>query len=231
MLDQDVTLSRRCETLAQIFAAASGPLWLVTRGAIDTEPAQSALWGVARAAALEHATVALQLIDLDPSADDATDLAALTDMLAHGADREQAAYRAGRRLVARLTRLPRARNETRPVPALHADATYLVTGGLGALGRHVAMWLVARGAKHVVLAGRRVPGENAGGANDNSQIRIVETDVADPSRVQALIALIGDEMPPLKGVIHAAGLLDDAPLAEQTETDSRPCWRPKRPAR
>ncbi|MFL9915755.1 SDR family NAD(P)-dependent oxidoreductase [Paraburkholderia fungorum] len=227
VLDKDVMLSRRCETLAQILAATSGPLWLVTRGAIDTDPAQSALWGLARAVAVEHTTVALQLIDLDPSADDATDLAALTDVLAHGADREQAAYRDGRRLVARLTRLPRARNETRPMPALHADATYLVTGGLGALGHHVAMWLVARGAKNIVLAGRRVPGENAGGASNDSQIRVVETDVADPSRVQALIALIADEMPPLRGVIHAAGLLDDAPLAEQSRERFEAVMAPK----
>jgi len=101
--------------------------------------------------------------------------------------------------------------------ALHPDAAYLVTGGLGGLGLCVADWLADQGARHLVLVGRRDPDEAARPRLDALRRRgvRVETDrvdVADPDAVQACVAALG---PALRGVVHAAGVLDDGILLQQ----------------
>ncbi|MGE5514808.1 MAG: SDR family NAD(P)-dependent oxidoreductase [Bacteroidota bacterium] len=91
-------------------------------------------------------------------------------------------------------------------PLLDPDATYWVTGGLGGLGRIFAGWLVERGARHVVLSGR-----SAVAADDprltalGPHVRYATCDMADGVAVAQLAASLA----PLKGVIHAAGVLDD----------------------
>jgi acyl transferase domain-containing protein/D-arabinose 1-dehydrogenase-like Zn-dependent alcohol dehydrogenase/acyl carrier protein len=101
------------------------------------------------------------------------------------------------------------------------DATYLVTGGLGALGLEAARLLAARGAKHLVLTGRRgaasakaqqvVDELTAAGV----QVVVSKTDVAEADQVAAMFRHLRETMPPLKGILHAAGVLADGILAEQ----------------
>lgn len=102
-----------------------------------------------------------------------------------------------------------------------ADGTYLISGGLGALGLLTAEWMVKQGARHLVLTGRHAPGNqarkrigklNAAGA----LVTVVQGDIASESEVQALVEKIQTTMPALKGVIHAAGVLDDGVIMEQT---------------
>jgi nucleoside-diphosphate-sugar epimerase/acyl carrier protein len=100
------------------------------------------------------------------------------------------------------------------------DATYLITGGLGSLGLVVAQWLVERGARHLVLVGRRGPGAAAQAAlaeweRLGVQVRVRQADVAQAEEVQALLESLGAQ-PPLRGIIHAAGVLDDGVLRQQT---------------
>ena len=100
-----------------------------------------------------------------------------------------------------------------------ADGTYLVTGGLGGLGLAVAQWLAERGARHLVLAGRRAPDEAARLAVDaltraGAHVHVARVDVADPKQVADMLAEIAERMPPLKGVVHAAGVLDDGILLQ-----------------
>lgn len=111
--------------------------------------------------------------------------------------------------------LPRERSAS-PV---RGDRTYLVTGGFGALGREVAKRLVEQGARHVVLAGRhpddavtRSIAADAAAAN----IQGWQIDVADAASVASVIGRIKDELPPLGGIVHAAGLLEDATLQNQS---------------
>ena len=104
---------------------------------------------------------------------------------------------------------------------LLSDATYLVVGGFGALGQMVARWLVGRGARNIVLAGRSTPSrEFEGFAQTASEhgVRVVArtVDIASEESLSALMAQIKQEMPPLRGVVHAAGVLDDGVLTEQT---------------
>ena len=108
--------------------------------------------------------------------------------------------------------------------SIRSDATYLVTGGLGGLGLQVAGWLASRGAKNLVLAGRR--GLEGSGAEalaevnrlQASGVRVlaVSADVSTSGGVAGLLAAIeGSGMPPLRGLIHAAGVLDDGALSGQ----------------
>jgi acyl carrier protein len=96
-----------------------------------------------------------------------------------------------------------------------------VTGGLGSLGLRVARWLVERGASHLVLVGRREPGEEARKviaecAEKGAEVRVAPADVAREEDVDRVMAMIASEMPPLRGIVHAAGVLDDGVLSQQT---------------
>lgn len=107
-----------------------------------------------------------------------------------------------------------ARPLPRPLP-LKADGTYLLTGGLGGFGLAVADWLVARGAGTVVLAGRSgaaTPEAQAGVdrlRSGGARVRVERCDITDRAAVDAMLARIRAELPPLRGVLHAAMVLDD----------------------
>lgn len=97
---------------------------------------------------------------------------------------------------------------------VRADATYLITGGTGGLGLATARRLIDRGARNLVLLSRNRPADrvlNELGAN----MRHIAADVADPRAMDVVFATIAQEMPPLRGVIHAAGILADAVLEQQ----------------
>lgn len=94
---------------------------------------------------------------------------------------------------------------------VRADASYLVTGGLGALGLGLARWLADQGARRLVLLGRSAPKESAQRAldalrDDGVSVRTAAVDVSDR---EALAALLDDLDAPLAGVFHCAGVLDD----------------------
>ncbi len=100
---------------------------------------------------------------------------------------------------------------------IHADATYLITGGLGALGMQVAAWLVSQGAHHLALLGRRAPtGEAvqriAALEADGARVAALQGDVADAASLEKALRQIPADFPPLRGVMHAAGVLDDGVL-------------------
>jgi acyl transferase domain-containing protein len=100
-------------------------------------------------------------------------------------------------------------------------ATYLITGGLGGVGLRLAGWLAQRGARHLVLAGRSGPSPAAREAIDRLtaggvHVRAVRADVADGEQVAALLAEIRAELPPLAGIFHAAGVLADGVLQQQS---------------
>jgi myxalamid-type polyketide synthase MxaB len=106
--------------------------------------------------------------------------------------------------------------ERETAPVLHR-ATYLVTGGLGELGLAVARWMVEKGAGRVVLCGRGKPSTAAAVAisemaRTGAQIEVVEADVSAVEQVNALIAAAHKPAWPLRGIVHAAGVLRDCPL-------------------
>ncbi len=121
--------------------------------------------------------------------------------------------------------------EATPV-VLHKDATYLITGGLGALGLQIAQQLVADGAQHLVLAGRRgvTTAEQqqilAQLAADGAAVHVVAADMAQASAVEQLLQKCR-QIGPLRGIVHAAGLVDDGVLTGQTRERFAAVMQPK----
>jgi NAD(P)-dependent dehydrogenase (short-subunit alcohol dehydrogenase family)/acyl carrier protein len=201
-------------------------LYLVTRGAQSVngrgpvQVAQAPLCGLGKTIALEHPELRCTRLDLDPSIP-VQPAALLREM--SGADREdQVALRSGERYVARLVRAPAAwaakGAEETPI---RGDRSYLITGGLGGLGLTVARWLVQRGAGLVFLAGRKEPAAQAQRLlkelnQSGVKVRSVQADVAQAAQVTRLLAEIEQSGKPLAGVVHAAGVLHDKMLLEQT---------------
>ncbi|MEW5812160.1 MAG: type I polyketide synthase [Actinomycetota bacterium] len=99
------------------------------------------------------------------------------------------------------------------------DRTYLITGGLGAIGLHTAAHLAQLGAGDLVLTSRRAPSEQAQALIDDiterykCRVHVVTADVGDADEVGGLLDRIRAELPPLAGVVHLAGVLDDALLS------------------
>jgi NAD(P)-dependent dehydrogenase (short-subunit alcohol dehydrogenase family)/acyl carrier protein len=196
-------------------------LWIVTRGAVaaGAEPAPvsiaaSTLWGLGRVIALEHPEAWGGLLDLaaEETADDAATVLA---EIAGASGEDHIALRAGRRYVGRLVRgrLPEGSG-----PSLRADATYLITGGLGALGLRVAQWMVERGARHLVLTSRRGADDPAaqealaGLERAGAEVWIRKADVADGPALARLLEEVDAGLPPLRGVVHTAGIVEDGIL-------------------
>jgi NAD(P)-dependent dehydrogenase (short-subunit alcohol dehydrogenase family)/acyl carrier protein len=117
----------------------------------------------------------------------------------------------------------------RGVARARHDAAYLVTGGLGALGLHVAEWLAAQGAGQIVLMGRSMPSAEALTRMDALRQRGVEVDLlqGDVSSASALMALATVVRRPLRGFVHAAGVVDDAVLARVDAVRMATALRPK----
>jgi acyl transferase domain-containing protein/thioesterase domain-containing protein/NAD(P)-dependent dehydrogenase (short-subunit alcohol dehydrogenase family)/acyl carrier protein len=107
--------------------------------------------------------------------------------------------------------------------AFSAKASYLITGGLGGFGLAVARWLVDSGARNLVLCGK-TGGIASEAKRAVAQLRrlgakvlVVKADVSIASEVARVLAAIKVAMPPLRGVFHAAMILDDGLLSQQTE--------------
>ncbi|MFF1903699.1 type I polyketide synthase [Kitasatospora sp. NPDC058218] len=196
-------------------AGAGRPLWCLTRGAVNigiqdtlTAPAQAALWGLGRAAALEFPDRWGGLIDL-PAANDARTAQYLLGALNGAAGDDQLAVRRSGVYSRRLVRKPA------PEPAAgggwQPSGTVLVTGGAEGLGRHAALWLARSGARRlIVTTGPRTPEEALAGLREELAALGTDTAVlscadADREELARLVAETPAEQP-LTAVLHAADL-------------------------
>lgn len=126
----------------------------------------------------------------------------------------------------------------RPVPTsqhleLRPDASYLISGGLGGFGLATARWLVDCGARCLVLTSR------SGAATDEARaaveqmraqgarVEVVRADATSSDEMAAAVWQIDDELPPLRGVIHAAMVLDDTPIERLTHDQLLAVMEPK----
>ncbi|KVP35347.1 hybrid non-ribosomal peptide synthetase/type I polyketide synthase [Burkholderia ubonensis] len=246
-LDETVGASRMSTALLHLvralgsgerdWAASARPrIWVVTRDAVEAGEAprvsglaQAALAGLARGAMIEHPEWFGTSIDLDPSAPEDETQALLHEVLGESRE-EQVALRQGARYVARLS--PLAQAET---AALRVDpeAAYLITGGFGALGLHTARWLAAHGAGTLILVGRQ------GAASDESQRAIAELrernvtvrcerlDITDPAAVADCFAALRRERVPLRGIVHAAGIVGYKPIMQVEREELEAVLQPK----
>jgi acyl transferase domain-containing protein/acyl carrier protein len=112
---------------------------------------------------------------------------------------------------------------TRPsqINGLRGDVTYLITGGLSGLGLETARWMVGEGARKLVLVGRRAPDRDAAAilhelTLEGAQIAVEKCDVSEAGQVDEMLRRVSESMPPLRGIVHAAGGLDDGTIEQQT---------------
>ncbi len=128
----------------------------------------------------------------------------------------QQARHIGKIVVTGYERLASAPAQSRPPLRFPADMTWLVTGGLGGFGLRSAQWLAGKGVRNLVLIGRRGPStseavhaiaqlESAG-----VRVKAQACDVSDALALSRLLEEVQVEMPPLRGILHAAAVISDA---------------------
>ncbi len=105
-------------------------------------------------------------------------------------------------------------SSTTSLPVWEGQGTVLITGGLGAIGRQVAQWVIHRGGKHLAILSRRELNDEVKAkldrlATEDISIAYIRGDVADEASLAEALTTIPDSFPPIRGVIHAAGVLDD----------------------
>ncbi len=242
---------RTCSGVLHLVQAIAGRserprLWVVTQGAQSVGPAgqsvavaQSPVWGFGRVIALEHPQLWGGLADLDPAADAAASAQVLVaELLGDATGEAQVGFRGGERWVPRLLPSPSVLGASATAP-VRADGTYLITGGLGGLGLVVARWLATAGARHLVLVGR-TPLSDASGRPGGSPIeairslealgatvRTVAADVSDGTQMALLFDDLRRTAPPLKGIVHAAGISIPRPLTQLDADTIDRVLRPK----
>ncbi len=229
-------------------------LWLVTRGAQaagdDSQPVdvvQAPMWGLGRVIAQEHPAFWGGLVDLEPTSSAGDDAAhQLWEEISTPDGENQVALRNGQRMVARLVR--RRESSARETPLRwRSDGSYLITGGLGDLGLKVARWMVSQGARRLILLGRtQLPprsdwsSQEAGShlarqvaairelEESGASVHLVSADVADEKQMRAFVDQFQAEgWPPIRGVVHAAGVLHDGLLLQLDTVAMNKVLRPK----
>ena len=100
-----------------------------------------------------------------------------------------------------------------------SNGTYLITGGLGAIGLEVAQWLMTKGIKNIVLLGRSAVKpelqDKLQKIQEDAQVNLIKADIADTNQLAQALSQIESTLPPLRGVIHCAGILDDRTILKQ----------------
>ncbi len=122
-----------------------------------------------------------------------------------------------------------------PHVEIRENSTYLITGGLGGLGRTVARWLVDKGARHLALTSRR--GRGALSPQEQEMVASLEAsgacvlvaagNVANQAEMEHILDEIAATMPPLGGVIHAAGVLNDSIMLQMSHDQLTQVMDPK----
>ncbi|CAA0078674.1 Narbonolide/10-deoxymethynolide synthase PikA1, modules 1 and 2 [BD1-7 clade bacterium] len=202
-----------------------GSLVWVTQGAYtiagDQHPISAmarGLWGLVKTAHVEHATCPIAIMDTDnddPLAPEV--LQWMVQQTDHGA-----LYRQERCWLGRLVETP-----TSPSPHVidnPEQGSYLITGGLGGIGRVMARWLVEQqGVKHIALCSRQglaTVGADAFVAtlaSAGADVRVYACDCADRQQLHTLIETIHNHQP-LRGIFHTAGVYDACPTEALDDT-------------
>ena len=216
---------------ANIHELACG-LTLITRSGVavapgeSCEPDQSKYWGLGRVIGAERPGLRCRILDVDSTAP----LSQVVEFLRAETRDNQLGLRSGTFFVPRMkARSHQGSAQNGGASASHeprSDCSYLITGGLGKLGRQAARWLAENGAGEVVLVSRRAPDEEGSAfLNDieatGCRVTVHNADISAREDVAALFECFQKDsetgrLLPLCGIIHAAGVLDDALLGEQS---------------
>ena len=197
------------------------PIWLVTQAnqAINNtleqnSIASNALWGLGQVIALEHPEYFGGILDISNNPNQ-EEISNLITVINNKNKEDRLALRGEKIYVPRLEKL--AQPSTQKL-TIDTNSAYLISGGLGALGLQLAQWLAEKSAKRLILVSRSKPSKEAQTIIDRLtekgvQITIAQADVTDK---QQIAQVIEESKTSLKGIIHAAGIIDDGFLQNQT---------------
>ena len=214
--------------------------WVLTRGAqavcvgarISVD--QAAAWGTCRVIAREHPELQPGLIDLDDQHLSSSAAVLALDHILMADLEDQIAFRGDRRFVLRLKSCPP--DSDLPFVKWRSDGAYLITGGFGAIGLGLARSLAKSGVRRLILMGRtplpprdewsrvelgtpigdRVAAVRALEAQGVS-VHVAPVDVADEHALREFFRRYQAEAwPPVRGVIHAAAILDNGLASSMT---------------
>jgi NAD(P)-dependent dehydrogenase (short-subunit alcohol dehydrogenase family)/acyl carrier protein len=209
------------QSLAKFGHTLPPSLWIVTRGAIASGQelsnlVQAPLQGLGKVIALEHNRLWGGMIDLSPNTyNNEVEMLLQAIQTADGEDqiviREEQCY---------VPRLISYQPQKGLIQKFNSNSTYLITGGLGALGLQIAEWFVQQGVRHLVLVNRSLASQQTQIILDKLRqkgvtVKVAQADVSSPVAIAGVLEDIKANMPPLRGIIHAAGILDDGILIEQ----------------
>jgi SAM-dependent methyltransferase len=238
------------QALAKTGSLQPPKLWLLTRGAQPVWPqarlnsiAQGPIWGLGRTVALEHPELWGGLIDVAADGDPRLLAARIAREMCLPDGEDQIALSEELRLVPRLM----STQPPSPTPMdIKPDASYLITGGLGGLGPHIASWLVQGGARHLILCGRSELPERRTWQElapshqsyepavaiqklerQGATVHVEKVDVADRRQMEALFERIRRSSVPLAGIIHAAADIKFCALREMRADALHAAFRPK----
>ena len=234
--------------LAERDSRRPATLWILTRGVHEGLSAaalrQSCLWGLAGVIRAEHPDLWGGLVDLPAGDDPGKGASELSPVLPTPA-KSVLLLRDGQLLAPALSPVP-GRPVREPLRC-RPDAAYLITGGMGALGLLMAGWLADLGARRIILASRSAlpPRRDWDSETIDAQARhriaairalemrgvsvdVAPLDVGSPDAVAALLARRdGEGAPPIRGVIHAAGVTDSQLLTDMSPSRLRATMWPK----
>ncbi|NEQ84189.1 MAG: SDR family NAD(P)-dependent oxidoreductase, partial [Moorea sp. SIO2I5] len=210
------------QALVKTELSPSCHLWLITQGAQavpENNPvvpgvAQSSLWGMGKTIASEHPELKCVRIDLDPQQTAKEQARMLMSEILSESREDEVAFRQENRYVARLVPSRHTQKTIDKPLTVRKDATYLIAGGLGGVGLLVARWLVEKGARHLVLIGRSGVKETTKSQlqeleQAGAQVMVAQADISNLESLTKVWSEIEQNMPPLKGVINSAAVVDD----------------------
>jgi acyl transferase domain-containing protein len=183
---------------------------------------QSSLWGFGRTASQELPQLWGGLIDIDGKVVSEEPMTLVREILDEGRERLVALRGGNHRYAARLEKM------TLPALGRHEElispeGTYLISGGLGALGSALTEWLVEKGCRHIAITGRS--GESPAQREvieslrqKGTEIVVLKGDISTIEDSRRIIHHVQHSMAPLKGIFHLAGVLDDGMIEEQDWT-------------
>ncbi|GAA3749229.1 type I polyketide synthase [Salinactinospora qingdaonensis] len=241
-------LARTAQWLLGVTGAAADEqpkLWCLTQGVRQCHDeaalGHASLWGIGRVIGGEHPELWGGVLDLAESPDKLA--VQLLDVLRAAPGEDVVALDEEGAHVGRLAQV--ASEPTRPPQRFRPEGTYLITGGLGMLGLEVAHWLAGRGAHRLVLAGRaalppRAQWDSVCDSETRRRIegvrslealgvtvRTVALDITDREQAQRLLSPAELGLPPIRGIVHAAGVLDNRMLRDLDKESMRTVVAPK----
>jgi phthiocerol/phenolphthiocerol synthesis type-I polyketide synthase A len=251
-LDAAVRMSTQLTELVRVVAERADrypvTLWVLTTGVREAADRaavrQSALWGLGGVIAAEHPDLWGGVVDLAPGRQLRETATAMAATLA-SPSKTVLLLRDGTFLAPEL--LPLADQPVREALRCRSDAAYLITGGLGALGLLMAAWLADHGAQRILLAGRHPlpPRSKWDDSGIDPQMRhristirelerrgvtvdVLPIDIGSADDVRGMLAA-RDRLgaPPIRGIIHTAGVTRDELLAFVTDDSMREVMWPK----